>query len=130
MIYFQTAITLLTVITHSDLIDSSKVQDIISKSREVTKSLDCHTFLIHNWIAGMSRLDAETEDNVLKMLDTALTCGEVSVKIRQSKRRIEEKKAEKLEREIERSKGKMTKENDEELKRLSDKNVNVIINKF
>ncbi|XP_031570349.1 uncharacterized protein LOC116304716 [Actinia tenebrosa] len=124
------SITLLTVITHSDRIDSSKVEEVISKSREATKSLACHTFLVHNWIAGMSRLNAETEENVLTMLDTALECGERSVKIRQTKRRAEEIKAEKLEREIERSKVRMPKENVEELERLSNKNVNVVFNKF
>jgi hypothetical protein len=126
---------MVTVITHNDVLDKlndvEKIRhEVISKSREATKSLESHTFLIHNWTADVSSFDAATEENVLNMLHTALECGERSVKIRQSKRRAAELKAEKIAKQIQQSKGKSPQEDDEELDRLRDKNVNVIFNKF
>lgn len=88
---------MVTVITHGDVINQMPNVDearenIISQARKATKSYENLTFVVHNWTENVDQLDEDAMKEVLKMLHTALECGERSVKMRQTKRKQMEMK--------------------------------------
>ncbi|XP_048587987.1 uncharacterized protein LOC116605567 [Nematostella vectensis] len=89
----QQGITIITVITHRDLIQDSveEHKQVIRNAQQVTGSHDVNTFLISNWLDGQQFYDVIMQDHVLTMMRRALECAENSVKLRQTKRSLAER---------------------------------------
>lgn len=59
------------------------------KAMEVTGSKRAQTFVFANWLGEQEDYDVTYQREVLKMLYTALGCGERSVRSRQIKRKLD-----------------------------------------
>ncbi|XP_028512822.1 uncharacterized protein LOC110232104 [Exaiptasia diaphana] len=86
------AITMVTVITHGDVIsqmyNAEEFQENIrSQALQATKTCEDHAFVVQNWTENVDQLEEPAVKEVLKMILTALDCGERSVKMRQTKRK-------------------------------------------
>ena len=79
-------ITIITVVTCDDRIRPNQRDEVIRKAREATLSIKRNTFLVANWLSNQDQYDITYENAVVNMLHTALSCGERSIKMRQSKR--------------------------------------------
>ena len=79
-------ITIITVVTCDDIIKPDQRDEVVRKAREATLSIKRNTFLIANWLSNQDHYDIKYENEVVNMLHTALSCGERSIKMRQSKR--------------------------------------------
>ena len=82
----HTGITVITAVTCDDTIKPEMQAEVINKAREATKSNKFHSFIFANWLSNQDNYDAKYEEKVTRMLHEALTCGERSIKMRQSKR--------------------------------------------
>ena len=97
-------ITIVTVITHGDEIEkkddpAAERESVKSLAREATGSIKPNTFLISNWLSENKEYDVTKKQEVLKMVRTALGCGERSVKMRQSKRELDKRQRQASEKE-------------------------------
>lgn len=95
--YSLSGITMFAVITHGDKINKDENAEetrnsVVDKAKKVTKSREYHTFVVQNWVDD-NQPDEEGARDVLKIVYTALSCGERSVKARQNTRRQQELKA-------------------------------------
>ena len=85
-ILLPTGINIITVVTWDDAIKPEKRAEVINKAREATSSNKAQTFLLANWLSNQDQYHATYEKELVNMLHMALSCGERSVKMRQSKR--------------------------------------------
>ena len=81
----------MTAVTHGDKMKSQNKNDVKRKAMEVTGSSRGHTFLFGNWLSEQEEYDLTYKREVLKMLHTALACGERSVRSRQVQRKLNTK---------------------------------------
>lgn len=84
-------VTIVTAVTHDDRLDPEDRNDIRMKAREVTGSKKAQTFVFANWLGEQEEYDVTYQREVLKMLHTALACGERSVRSRQIQRKLDSK---------------------------------------
>ena len=81
----------MTVVTHEDVIKFQDKNEVKRKAMEVTGSSRGQTFLLANWLSEQEEYDERYERDALKMLRTALGCGERSVRARQIRRKLSKK---------------------------------------
>ena len=81
----------MTVVTHEDKLKSQNKDEIKRKAMEVTGSSRGQTFLFANWLSEQENYDERYQRDMLKMLHTALACGERSVRARQIQRKLSKK---------------------------------------
>ena len=89
--YWFTGVTIVTAVTHFDKLKSKNKNDVRRKAMEVTGSSRGNTFLFANWLPDEEDYDVQNQLEVLRMLKTALACGERSVKSRQVLRKLDKK---------------------------------------
>lgn len=81
-------VTIITVLTHDDKLDSEERNEAKKNAMEVTGSKKAQTFVFANWLGEQEEYDVRYQREVLKMLHTALGCGERSVRSRQIQRKL------------------------------------------
>lgn len=68
--------------------DSEERNQAKKNAMEVTGSKKAQTFVFANWLGEQEEYDVRYQREVLKMLHTALGCGERSVRSRQIQRKL------------------------------------------
>ena len=68
--------------------DSEERNEAKKNAMEVTGSKRAQTFVFANWLGEQEEYDVRYQREVLKMLHTALGCGERSVRSRQIQRKL------------------------------------------
>ncbi|XP_032227443.2 uncharacterized protein LOC116610889 [Nematostella vectensis] len=114
----QESITIITAITHSDVIDAANnpekaAAEVVAKAREATGSQQMNTFLISNWLGGQKSYDVSMQKEVMRLMETALECAERSVKMRQTKRSFARRQTERRAAQIRAQGGKMPREHED-----------------
>ena len=81
----------MTAVTHDDKLKSQNKNEIKRKAMDVTGSSRGQTFLFANWLSEEEEYEIKYQHEVLRMLHTALACGERSVRSRQIQRKLNKK---------------------------------------
>lgn len=84
-------VTIVTAVTHDDKLKSQNKNEIKRKAMAVTGSSRGQTFLFANWLSEEEEYEIKYQHEVLRMLHTALACGERSVRSRQIQRKLNKK---------------------------------------